>query len=142
MKMRKFLHISAIMLSSLGSTISHAKAQETTTTGKEKKGEGELARHHRHHNGASTRASHLASDDPHARAKTRTAIALDDIKNSKHAATWTSYMEQESAGAPAPPPALKLDPALMASAERPMAPLVSSSIAPGPLPGDEQSRYP
>jgi len=144
MKIRKLLHVFAIMLSSLGATICHGKAQETTST--RKKGEGELARHHRHHNGSSRRASDLASADPPARSRHRTR-ATDDIKNSKHAATWTSYAEQVSpdaeqeSPAPASPP-LKLDPVLMASAEQPGTPLVSSAIAPTPLPGDEQSRYP
>jgi len=129
----------AIMLSSLASVVTHAKAQESTenTNRKEKRGEGELARHHRQHGGASHRSSE-ASQDPPARYKSRPTFASDDIKNSKQAAKWTSYMEQENAAAVP----LKLDPALMAGAERPSVPLVSSSIAPGPLPGDEQSRYP
>jgi hypothetical protein len=144
MKMRKFLHVVAVMLSSLASMITHAKAQETTA--KEKKGESELTRHHRHHTGVTRASSETAFSDPPRRSKIRSLIA-DSIKNSKHAAAWASYSEQASRevlGEEAP--AAKLDPALMASAERPIEPLVSTSIAPAtlppPLPGDEQSRYP
>jgi hypothetical protein len=140
MKMRKFLHVAAIMISSLASMVTHGQAQESAMEGTSrngKKGEGELARHHGHHKGAS-QATSVASMDPPVRHRTRSAFVPEDIKNSTHAVQWTSYMEQESA-APVP---LKLDPALMAGAERTEAPIVSSSIVPGPLPGDEQSRYP
>jgi hypothetical protein len=143
MKMRKFLHVVAVMLSSLTSMITHAKAQETTTT-KEKKGEGELTRHHKHHTGALGASGEAALDDPPHRTKIR-SHAADDIKNSKHAATWTSYAAQEGDEPASEAPPAKLDPALMASAERPIAPLVTtfaSTPLPPPLPGDEQSRYP
>ena len=139
MKMRKFLHIAAIMLSSLASTITHSKAQETTsesTARKEKKGEGVLARHHRHHT-----TSSLASHNPPLHSKLASADS-DTVKSSKHAAQWSSYMEQEGVAAPAP----RLDPALMATAERAPEPLVLTNIVPNqlptPLPGDEQSHYP
>jgi hypothetical protein len=145
MKMRKFLHVVAVMLSSLTSMITHAKAQETTNS-KEKKGEGELARHHRHHNGSTKASSETAFSDPPRRSKIRSLLAEEDIKNSRHAATWTSYSDQQSEDVATEAPPAKLDPALMASAARPIEPLVSSSIAPAPLPpplpGDEQSRYP
>jgi hypothetical protein len=143
MKMRKFFHIVAIMLSSLGAMISHGKAQETTATGatKEKKGESGVTRHHRHHTGASNGSDIAGLDDPPHRSK---IVPSDDdtVKHSKHAATWTSYVDQESI-APAP---THLDPALMAGAEHDAEPFASSSIvppaAPAALPGDEQSRYP
>lgn len=137
MKIRKFFHVTAIMLSSLASMIAHGKAQETTGTSK-KKGEGELAKHHRHHNGIS-KASSEGKQDPPKNSRLSALLVSDDIKNSKHATTWSSYMEQEGSSAPAP---LKIDPALMAGAERSVAPLVSTDVAPPPLPGDEQSRYP
>jgi len=142
MKMRKFFHIAAIMLSSLAAMITHGKAQETTTgTTKEKK-EGGVTRHHRHHTGVSGGSDSAALDDP-PRRKLADSSDDDTVKHSKHAATWTSYAEQESSIAPAP---THLDPALMASAERDAEPFATSSIAPAaapaPLPGDEQSRYP
>jgi hypothetical protein len=144
MKMRKFFHIAAVMLSSLASMVAHGKAQETTTTTKEKKGEGELTRHHREQNGASKNSGVTEADDPPHRPEAhRLATSDDDIKNSKHAATWSGYEQQADTD---DHPALKLDPALMENAERPADPLVNSSIvpqsAPPPLAGDEQSRYP
>jgi hypothetical protein len=143
MKMRKFFHIVAVMLSSLTSMITHAKAQETTTS-KEKKGEGEVTRHHKHHSGALGGSGEAALADPPRRTKIRSQSA-DDIKNSAHAATWTSYAAQEGDESATDAPPAKLNPALMASAERPIAPLVTvfeSAPLPPPLPGDEQSRYP
>jgi hypothetical protein len=125
------------MLSSLASTVTHAKAQDTEVSARKgKKGEGELTRHHHSHHGA-TNSSDIASHDPPFRSKVVPSFASEDVKNSKTAATWTSYMEQNAEIVPK-----KLDPALMASAEGPSAPLLSSSVAPSPLPGDEQSRYP
>jgi hypothetical protein len=139
MKMRKFFHVVAVMFSSLAAMVAHGKAQETTT--KEKKGEGEVATHHHRHHAASSDVADV-SDPPH-RSKHEQTTDADDIKNSKHAAVWTSYAAQAEADSPPP---IKLDPALMDSAERPIAPLVNSTIpsdtAPPPLPGDEQSRYP
>jgi hypothetical protein len=139
MKMRKFFHVAAIMISSFVSTITHGKAQDISgATSKEKK--SELAKHHRRHNG-STSASDLAAQDPPARSKIVPSLDSDDIKNSKHAATWASYMDQEGAIAPAP----KLDPAVMANAERDEpapASVAMASVEPKPLPGDEQSVYP
>jgi len=138
MKIRKLTHLAAIMISSLASMLTHAKAQESTadsgSTAK-KKGDAELAGHHRRHAGAS-RASDEASQDPLGKSKHR--VASEDVKNSKHAATWSSYMEQQTEEQPAP----KLDPALMATAEQSAEPLVRSNVAPSLLPGDEQSRYP
>jgi hypothetical protein len=139
MKIRKFVHLVAVVLSSLASMLTHAKAQESTSDGSgtaKKKGDGEVAGHHRHSHGSS-KASDLASQDPPAR-KHRLTSDSGSVKNSKHAATWTSYAQQESAT----PPPFKLDPALMASAETTEAPLVRSNTAPAALPGDEQSRYP
>jgi hypothetical protein len=140
MKMRKFFHVVAVMLSSLTSMITHAKAQESTT--KEKKGEGEITTHHRHHNGVTRASSDTSLSDPPRRSKLLPSFNSENVKNSKHAATWRSYDDQEAIT----PPAAKLDPALMASAERPPEPMVMTSIEPTapppPLPGDEQSRYP
>jgi hypothetical protein len=136
--MRKFFHVSAIMLSSLVSMVTHGKAQDTAATGatgKDKKGESALAKHHRHHTGA-TKASDLASQDP----PRKRSLASDDsdgaVKHSRHAAVWSSSMAQEST------PALKLDPSLMASAERTSEIVPGAQIAPPPLPGDAESRYP
>jgi hypothetical protein len=143
MKMRKLLHIAAIIVSSLASMITHGKAQvNEARTRKEKRGESELAGHHRRHHPSSDPT--VATQYPPPRSKIDPSSSDDDIKNSKHAATWTSYVEQASGAAPArdeEAPAKKLDPALMASAERPIEPLMRSSIVPSPLPGDEQSRY-
>jgi hypothetical protein len=104
--------------------------------------DGEVTRHHHHHDGGLSATSSIAVHDPPHRSETHLATQLasdsGDIKNSDHAATWTNHTEQAS---PTPPP-LKLDPNLMATAERGEAPLVTSSIAPPPLAGDEQSRYP
>ena len=126
MKIRRFLHIVAVMLSSLVSMVTHAKAQESeqdSKTTKTKK--GELSKHHRHHSAAD------ANDSP--------PLRHNNIKNSKHAASWSAL-----AGADAPP--MKLDPSLMANAEQtetPASPTVNlSSVAPAPLPGDAESRYP
>jgi hypothetical protein len=145
--MRKFFHVAAVMLSSLASMIAHSKAQETTTTtttSKEDKGEGELTRHHRLDTGASKNSGVTDADDPPHRSRAyHLAAPEDDIKNSTHAATWSRYEDQADSDAP---PALKLDPALMATAESPIAPLAGSMIAPRtappPLPGDEHSLYP
>jgi hypothetical protein len=145
MKMRKFFHIAAVMLSSLASMVAHGKAQETTTITKEKKGEGELTRHHREDTGASKNSGVTDADDPPHRSKMHQLAATDDdIKNSKHAASFSSYdKQQEDAD---DHPALKLDPALMEDAERTVEPLGNSSIvpqsAPPTLPGDEHSLYP
>jgi len=144
MKMRKFFHIVAVLFSSLGAMISHAKAQDaTTSTTKEKKADGELTPHHRRHASLNGSSSDLASlDDPphHHRLKSSASSDSSDIKNSRHAATFTRYDDQEA------PPPLKLDPALMAGAERPMPPLpnlnAGAPAAPAPLPGDEFSRFP
>jgi hypothetical protein len=137
MKMRKFLHILAVALSSLTALVTHAKAQESSQNDQnQKKG---VTRHHRRHldtdgddstHGAAAR-HHKASLDPDA-----------DVKNSHHAATWTSYTKQKKEEGP-DAPAPKLNPALMATAEpASQIPVFQSSIAPAPLPGDEQSRYP
>ncbi len=135
------------MLSSLASMITHGRGQEITS--KEKKGESEPTRHHRHHHGGTRTSGDTALSDPprHSRIRSRASReASDDAKNSKHAASWKNIAKQEAGDLDADTPAAKLDPALMASAERPIAPLFSSSIAPAPLPpplpGDEQSRYP
>ncbi|HEX4086493.1 MAG TPA: hypothetical protein VHY22_16385 [Chthoniobacteraceae bacterium] len=140
MKMRKFLHVLAITLSSLLSVVTHSKGQDVNSTNatKEKKGEGELAKHHRRHTGATSRATNLASQDPPARPRRHHG---NDIKNSDHAAVWSSYASQADADAPA----MKLNPAIMASAEPsfPSTPISNTSfVAPPPLPGDENSRYP
>jgi len=138
MKMRKFFHVVAVMFTSLAAMITHGKAQETSGTGtsREKSGDGPLTRHHRHHPGT----DESALDDPPHRASI--VPDQDDIKNSKHAATWTSYDAQASSIAPPP---LHLDPALMESAER-SEPFHTSPIVPEPepppLPGDTESRYP
>jgi len=143
MKMRKFLHVLAISLSSLFSVITHGKAQEAVpnSTPKEKKGEGELAKHHRRHTGAATRATSLASQEPPPESRRRLA-ANGGIKDSDHAAVWKSYASQVAPPDDAP---RKLDPALMATAE-PSLPATSvistASIAPPSLPGDDHSRYP
>ena len=94
MKMRKFFHVVAVMLSSLTSMITHAKAQESTT--KEKKGEGEVTRHHRHHNGLSGASDESSLSDPPRRSKLLPSFDSENIKNSKHAATWRSYDDQEA----------------------------------------------
>jgi hypothetical protein len=138
MKIRKFLHVAAIMLSSLASTLTLAKAQDAETASSRKEKKGELARHHRHHNGAAHRSSDV-SQDPPLHSEILPTFATDDIKNSKHTVAWPSYVDQQT-GAEAVP--LKLDPALMANAERSAPSLTSSSVAPAALPGDEQSRYP
>ena len=138
MKMRKLLHIAAIMMSSLLSMLTHGKAAESqeTAAAKEKKGDGAVARHHRHHSGASSVAS---QNDPPARARLGQSFASEDIKNSSHAATY-SYAGQQSQGEVSAAP--KLDPALMASAEQSVAPMLPSTTTPAPLAGDEDSRYP
>ena len=136
MKMRKFLHIVTVMLSSLAAMVSHGTAQENA--GRKVK-RSELAKHHHHHHGANGEAL-VAGDRPPPASKILPSFASsDDIKNSKHAATWPSYAQQQEGDA-APP--LKIDPALMAGAERAAEPPAASSIAPALLPGDEQSRYP
>jgi hypothetical protein len=141
MKMRKFFHLAAIMFSSLAAMITHGKAQETTATSNGKKAEGTLAGHHRQHTDGSPESDAAGLDDPPHRSNTGSASGA--IKNTSHTATWSSYAEQEEDSAPPP---LKLDPALMAGAERTPEPFANSSIAPAalppPLPGDEQSRYP
>ncbi len=116
MNMRKFFHVAAIMLSSLLSMITHGKAQDTTA--RQKKGESQLSRDDRDHSG-SAQASDLAAQDP-------------------PPPGWNSSAAEQEID----PPSLKLDPAVMAGAERPDGPLVTTPIAPAPLPGDEQSRYP
>jgi len=139
MKMRKFLHIAAVMFSSLAAMIVHGKAQETTGTSAAKN--GGLAKHHRRHTSATTGSDSAESDDPPESSRTASGEGAD-IKNSTHAATWSSYAAQEDAEAP---PALKLDPALMAGAEREPEPSFASIVpheAPPSLPGDENSRYP
>jgi hypothetical protein len=157
MKMRKFFHIAAVMFSSFAALITHGKAQETTGTSTSKEKKGEQTRHHRHHNGDIEGSDSAALDDPPHHSKIHDSDTSDGIKNSKHAASWTSYAKQET-GAPlgfksdstdpdsVTPPPLKLDPALMAGAEHPFEAPANSSIVPSalppPLPGDEQSRYP
>jgi hypothetical protein len=133
MKMRKFLHVLAIMLSSLASMVTHGKAQEAEATPSSRKSKKDgLTRHHRHHP-AQTASQTLGLSDPPSSATAKT---------SRHAATWSSYDSQETLITPPPPS--HLDPALMASAERPGPPLVplSGDALPTPLPGDENSRYP
>jgi len=119
--------------------VSQGKAQENTAR-REKK--GVLAKHHRHHHGANGEAR-IADNSPPAPQPSKITPSFaspENIKNSKHAATWPSYARQQE-GESAPP--LKIDPALMAGAERaPEPPPVASTIAPAPLPGDEQSHYP
>jgi hypothetical protein len=140
MKMRKFLHVLAVMLSSLAAMATHGKAE---STGKEKRGEGELAKHHRHHTRVSRTAGEASLADPPRHHKSiASSSEPQDLKNSKHAAAWVSYVDQED-GIDQPP--ARLDPSLMASAERPLPPLTSivpDGAAPPPLPGDQQSRYP
>jgi len=130
MKMRKFLHIVTVMLSSLGAMISHGKAQETTPR-KEKK--GECARHHRHHHGVNN-GSNVAAGDPPAVSKIVPSFASAD-HITKHASAPVGPADREES------PPVKLDPAFMAGAESQPAPLAASTIAPAPLAGDEQSRY-
>jgi len=141
MKMRNFLHLAAIMLSSFAAMVSHGKGQDAQENSGRKEKKGELARHHRRHHGTS-QASSVATLDPPTRSKIFPSFASEDIKNSKHAVTLVSYAEREGESAPA----LKLDPAVMAGAEGPTeAPIgsaMASNIAPTPLPGDENSRYP
>jgi hypothetical protein len=147
MKMRKFLHIAAVMISSLMAMITHGRAQEagaspSPSSSKEKKGES-VSRHHRHHTSA---AEESALDDP-PRHHSKIVPDLDSgnsasIKNSRHAATWTSYDSQAESDAPP----VKIDRSLMESADTSNVPFSTSAIvpqpAPPPLPGDEQSRYP
>jgi hypothetical protein len=144
MKMRKFFHIAAVMISSLMAMITHGKAQEASSSPspKEKKSESPVSRHHRHHTGA---ADESALDDPPHHSKIVPDLDSSDsgsIKNSRHAATWTSYDAQEDAIAPP----VRINRALMESADTSDVPFSTSSIvpqpAPPPLPGDEQSRYP
>jgi hypothetical protein len=135
MKMRKFFHVAAVMLSSLASMICHGKGQEATGKGKDA-----LAKHHRHHDGMDGQSDGSATDDPPRRAEIAPPLDCGDIKNSKHAATWQSYESQADEDAPPP---LKLDRNLMESAEQPaMNLIVPTTEPPPPLPGDEHSRYP
>ena len=146
MKMRKFFHIAAVMISSLMAMITHGRAQEASPTpGKDAKGEGHLSRHHRHHPDAD---DSTATDDPPRHHHSKILPDLDSgdsasIKNSRHAATWSSYDSQEESTAPPP---IKIDRSLMESADTSDVPFSTTTIvpqpAPPPLPGDEQSRYP
>jgi len=129
------------MLSSLFAMITHGKAQEASPTpAKEKKGDGEISRHHRHHLGS---GDSIGLDDPPHRSKIVPDSDSTAIKNSTHAAVWSSYAEQEESIAPPP---THIDRSLMESAEPAVEPFATGSIAPAPapppLPGDEQSRYP
>ena len=64
-------------------------------------------------------ASDLAAQDPPRHPKLHHHSESDDIKNSEHAATWSSYAQQEMEQSPdADTVPKKLDPALMAGAER------------------------
>jgi len=131
------------MISSLMAMITHGRAQEASPTpGKDSKGEGQVSRHHRHHTGDTDSD---ALDDPPRRHHSHIVPDADssDIKNSDHAATWTSYDSQAESIAPPP---LKIDRSLMENADTSDVPFSTASIAPQPapppLPGDEQSRYP
>jgi hypothetical protein len=137
MTMRKFLQFTAILLSSFLSLITHGKAQLPVAA---KARKGELARQHRDDECSADDSGDAGQDPP--RAYRRHATESDDVKNSTHAAVWTSYMDQESTENPP----TRLDRSVMAGAERDEDSLSLSSIAPAPapppLPGDEMSRYP
>lgn len=131
------------MISSLMAMITHGRAQEASPTpGKDATGEGHPTRHHKHHK---SDADSSALDDPPKRHHSHIVPDEDsaDIKNSTHAATWSSYEAQTDAVAPPP---LKIDRSLMETADTSDVPFSTASIAPQPapppLPGDENSRYP
>jgi hypothetical protein len=140
-KMRKFVHILAVMVSSLAAFVSHGKAQETTDTTTKKK-DSTVTRHHRLHSDDSDASDSKALSDPPVHKRHLVASTESgDIKNSHHAATFSSYAQQTSEGEPAP---IHLNPGLMATAERSAPSLVTivPQSAPPELPGDAGSRYP
>ena len=118
-KPRKLLHVVAIVFSSLASLIPHGHAQVDTAAKKAKKSGSELSKDSRN-NGSAT-ASDEASQDP----PLKTAAAQTDSAQN---------------GETSPPPR-KLDPALMATAERYTPPPPTSNVT-TPAPSDVNSRYP
>lgn len=155
MKTRKFLHIAAILFSSVASLLSHGSANAETTAKKVKKSGSDITKAHRKH-GDSGEAGDAA--DPSAAVKTtktgKTVVVnnliLHNAKGESAAATAKTPVSTDKDKDISAPPK-KLDPALMASAERstpadsPTARIASASkleTAPPPLPGDEASRYP
>lgn len=166
MKTRKLLHIAAIVFSSVASLLTHGSAKAETAVKKAKKNGGEISKLHRSHKAAGDAADN-ADDAPPAPHKAKAAAAGTPKKPAStaqraqtpdhtvrvgnlvlHHATGDSAKaaaQQESAEPPK-----KLDPALMASAERstpPPAPLshiapASASETVAAMSADEASRYP